>query len=196
MISNEGVGDAVRDGLRGANHSNSLAIARICNDADRPKPRSHTHEEIVNTFLGPVLRRRRTGLEPPQRCGCWHGVRMPCRGGGRKRLGPMPNEQGQVMAIVAQLLELPAVEYRMVLKQPSQRARGLRPGLHRRGLGQCHHRRQVQHAVHPPQHGAKHHQKRQPADQRTRTPAAMGWASVKVLGEGGHAVGGARVADF
>ena len=52
MISNEGVGDAVRDGLRGANHSNSLAIARICNDAARPKPRPHTHEEIVNTFLG------------------------------------------------------------------------------------------------------------------------------------------------
>ena len=52
MISNEGVGDADRDGLRGANHSNSLAIARICNDADRPKPRPHTHEEIVNTFLG------------------------------------------------------------------------------------------------------------------------------------------------
>ena len=50
MISNEGVGDAVRDGLRGANHSNSLAIARIYNDADRPKPRPHTHEEIVNTF--------------------------------------------------------------------------------------------------------------------------------------------------
>ena len=50
MISNEGVGDAVRDGLRGANHSNSLAIARICNDAGRPKPRPHTHEEIVNTF--------------------------------------------------------------------------------------------------------------------------------------------------
>ena len=52
MISNEGVGDAVRDGLRGANHSNSLAIARICNDADRPRPRLHTREEIVNTFLG------------------------------------------------------------------------------------------------------------------------------------------------
>ena len=51
MVSNEGVGDAVRDGLRGANHSNSLAIARICNDADRPKPRPHTHDEIVNTFL-------------------------------------------------------------------------------------------------------------------------------------------------
>ena len=50
MISNEGVGDAIRDGLRGANHSNSLAIARICNDADRPKPCPHTHEEIVNTF--------------------------------------------------------------------------------------------------------------------------------------------------
>ena len=55
MISNEGVGDAVRDGLQGANHSNSLAIARICNDADRPKPRPHTHEEIVNTFLGNLL---------------------------------------------------------------------------------------------------------------------------------------------
>jgi hypothetical protein len=27
-----------------------LAIARICNDADRPKPRPHTHEKIVNTF--------------------------------------------------------------------------------------------------------------------------------------------------
>ena len=50
LISNEGVGDAVRDGLRGANHSNSLAIARIWNDADRPRPRPHTHEEIVNTF--------------------------------------------------------------------------------------------------------------------------------------------------
>ena len=50
MISNEGVGDAVRDGLRGANHSNSLAIARICNDADRLKPRPHTHEENVSTF--------------------------------------------------------------------------------------------------------------------------------------------------
>ena len=58
MISNEGVGDAVRDGLRGANHSNSLAIARICNDADRPKPRPHTHEEIVNTFLGHLLHQR------------------------------------------------------------------------------------------------------------------------------------------
>ena len=55
MISNEGEGDAVRDGLRGANHSNSLAIARICNDADRPKPRPHTHEEIVNTLSGAGL---------------------------------------------------------------------------------------------------------------------------------------------
>ena len=57
MISSEGVGDAVRDGLRGATHSNSLAIARICNDADRPKPRPHTHEEIVNTFLNIVQQR-------------------------------------------------------------------------------------------------------------------------------------------
>ena len=52
MISNEGVGDAVRDGLRGANHSNSLAIARICNNADRPIPRLHTRVEIENTLLG------------------------------------------------------------------------------------------------------------------------------------------------
>ena len=58
MISNEGEGDAVRDGLRGANHSNSLAIARIWNDADRPKPRPHTHEAIVNTFLGHLLHQR------------------------------------------------------------------------------------------------------------------------------------------
>ena len=63
MISNEGVGDAIRDGLRGANHSNSLAIARICNDADRPKPRPHTQEEIVNTFL----RRGQRGLELVER---------------------------------------------------------------------------------------------------------------------------------
>ena len=61
MISNEGVGDAVRDGLRGANHSNSLAIARICNDADRPKPRPHTHEEIVNTFLSQHLLHAQVG---------------------------------------------------------------------------------------------------------------------------------------
>ena len=61
MISNEGVGDAVRDGLRGANHSNSLAIARICNDADRPRPRPHTHEEIVNTFLSQHLLHTQVG---------------------------------------------------------------------------------------------------------------------------------------
>ena len=29
----------------------AVAMARICNDADRPKPHPHTHEEIVNTFL-------------------------------------------------------------------------------------------------------------------------------------------------
>ena len=67
MVSNEGVGDAVRDGLRGANHSNSLAIARICNDADRPKPRPHTHEEIVNTFLVHALRKRQVQPALPWR---------------------------------------------------------------------------------------------------------------------------------
>ena len=29
----------------------AVAMARICNAADRPRPRSHTHEEIVNSFL-------------------------------------------------------------------------------------------------------------------------------------------------
>ena len=47
MISNEGVRDAVRDGLRGANHSNSLAIARICNDADRPRLRPHDQQRLA-----------------------------------------------------------------------------------------------------------------------------------------------------
>ena len=50
-ISREGVQDADRDGLLGANRSNSLAIARICNNADRPIPRLHTRVEIVNTLL-------------------------------------------------------------------------------------------------------------------------------------------------
>mgnify|MGYP000905448037 FL=1 len=29
----------------------AAAMARICNAADRPRPRPHTREEIVNTFL-------------------------------------------------------------------------------------------------------------------------------------------------
>ena len=28
----------------------ALAMARICNAADRPRPRLHTREEVVNTF--------------------------------------------------------------------------------------------------------------------------------------------------
>ena len=28
----------------------AVAMARICNAADRPRPRLHTREEIVNTF--------------------------------------------------------------------------------------------------------------------------------------------------
>ncbi len=53
MISTEGVGDAVRDGLRGANHSNSLAIARICNVREsRPEAApAHPRGDSVNTFL-------------------------------------------------------------------------------------------------------------------------------------------------
>ena len=61
-ISREGAQDADRDGLLGANRSNSLAIARICNNADRPIPRLHTRVEIVNTLL------QRGGEDAP-RCG-------------------------------------------------------------------------------------------------------------------------------
>ena len=28
----------------------AVAMARICNTADRPRPRLHTREEVVNTF--------------------------------------------------------------------------------------------------------------------------------------------------
>ena len=28
----------------------AVAMARICNAADRPRPRLHTREEVVNTF--------------------------------------------------------------------------------------------------------------------------------------------------
>ena len=66
-ISREGVQDADRDGLLGANRSNSLAIARICNNADRPIPRLHTRVEIVNTLsqqqdVELFLPQRRLGL--------------------------------------------------------------------------------------------------------------------------------------
>ena len=49
-FSREGVQDVDRDGLLGPNRSNSLAIARICNNADRPIPRLNTRVEIVNTL--------------------------------------------------------------------------------------------------------------------------------------------------
>ena len=78
MISNEGVGDAVRDGLRGANHSNSLAIARICNDADRSKPRPHTHEEIVNTFLTVLPSAHAQYGAWALFFGAWQGARRRC----------------------------------------------------------------------------------------------------------------------
>ena len=70
MVSNEGVGDAVRDGLRGANHSNSLAIARICNDADRPKPRyaemtDRRRRMAAERVVLPTLEEV-TGHQPPE----------------------------------------------------------------------------------------------------------------------------------
>jgi len=33
----------------------AIAMARICNTADRPSPRPHARAEIVNTFLKTVL---------------------------------------------------------------------------------------------------------------------------------------------
>ena len=41
---------ADRDGLRGAKHSNSRAIARICNDVDRPRPQMHTARVLVQSI--------------------------------------------------------------------------------------------------------------------------------------------------
>ena len=52
-VSREGGRNADRDGLLGANRSNSLAIAGICNNADRPIPRLQTRVEIVNTEIAP-----------------------------------------------------------------------------------------------------------------------------------------------
>ena len=40
----------------------AVAMARICNAADRPRPRLHTREESVNTFL--VLCHRLPCLKP------------------------------------------------------------------------------------------------------------------------------------
>ncbi len=51
MISNEGVGDAVRDGLRGANHSIAWLLRGFAT-TQTAQAAPHTHEEIVNTFLG------------------------------------------------------------------------------------------------------------------------------------------------
>jgi len=42
---------AVRDELLGANRSNSGAIARICNDTDRPNPQFPAARRIVQRFL-------------------------------------------------------------------------------------------------------------------------------------------------
>ena len=39
----------------------ALAMARICNAADRPRLRLHTREEIVNTFLAAAGHQRQAG---------------------------------------------------------------------------------------------------------------------------------------
>ena len=43
----------------------AVAMARICNAADRPRPRLHTREEIVNTFYQ---------VTPLARPKCWPGA--------------------------------------------------------------------------------------------------------------------------
>ena len=45
----------------------AIAMARICNAADRPRPRLHTREEIVNTFLTPTLAITENPPHGPQR---------------------------------------------------------------------------------------------------------------------------------
>ncbi len=47
----EGVRDADRDGLQGANHRHSHSYGEDLQRRRPPRPRLHTREEIVNTFL-------------------------------------------------------------------------------------------------------------------------------------------------
>ena len=50
----KGCGVRIGMGCKAQTTDIAVAMARICNAADRPRPRLHTREEIVNTFLGPV----------------------------------------------------------------------------------------------------------------------------------------------
>ena len=47
----KGCGMRIGMGCKAQTTDIALAMARICNAADRPRPRLHTREEIVNTFL-------------------------------------------------------------------------------------------------------------------------------------------------
>ena len=46
----KGCGVRIGMGCKAQTTDIAIAMARICNAADRPRPRLHTREEIVNTF--------------------------------------------------------------------------------------------------------------------------------------------------
>ena len=46
----KGCGMRIGMGCKAQTTDIAVAMARICNAADRPRPRLHTREEIVNTF--------------------------------------------------------------------------------------------------------------------------------------------------
>ena len=50
----KGCGMRIGMGCKAQTTDIAVAMARICNAADRPRPRLHTREEIVNTFLKPL----------------------------------------------------------------------------------------------------------------------------------------------
>ena len=45
-------GAADRDEVQGANHSSSIAIARICNAGGRPSPKMHATHEVIQRLPG------------------------------------------------------------------------------------------------------------------------------------------------
>ena len=57
----KGCGVRIGMGCKAQTTDIALAMARICNAADRPRPRLHTREEIVNTFLSQHLLHAQVG---------------------------------------------------------------------------------------------------------------------------------------
>ena len=66
----KGCGMRIGMGCKAQTTDIALAMARICNAADRPRPRLHTREEIVNTFL--AIRMQHPAVTP-RLLGAVHG---------------------------------------------------------------------------------------------------------------------------